>query len=88
VVDVEDVEEAVTKTKMNQEVEEATELLVTNLTLEVEAAVEAEEEAETKIKTEMTTRSHTNKRNLKIQLRINSTVCSEHQLLRTTKSRW
>ena len=79
-------EEAATKTKTNQEAEEATEQQEINRMLVTEVAVVVEDAVEKTTTTEMTP-NLTNKRKLKVQLKINSILCLEHQLPRTTKSR-
>jgi hypothetical protein len=79
-------EEEVTKILKKQVVEVATEQLVMHHTKETEEAEVAVDEVEKEIKTVMS-QNLTNKRKIKIQLKINSTVFSEHQLLRTPRNR-
>lgn len=79
-------EEEVTKILKKQVVEVATEQLVMHHTKETEEAEVAVDEVEKEIKTVMS-QNLTNKRKIKIQLKINSTVFSELQLLRTPRNR-
>jgi hypothetical protein len=79
-------EEEATKTLKKQVVEVATEQLVMHHTKETEEAEVAVDEVEKEIKTVMS-QNLTNKRKIKIQLKINSTVFSELQLLRTPRNR-
>jgi hypothetical protein len=79
-------EEEATKILKKQVVEVATEQLVMHHTKETEEAEVAVDEVEKEIKTEMSP-NLTNKRKIKIQLKINSTVFSELQLLRTPRNR-
>jgi hypothetical protein len=79
-------EEEATKILKKQVVEVATEQLVMHHTKETEEAEVAVDEVEKEIKTVMS-QNLTNKRKIKIQLKINSTVFSELQLLRTPRNR-
>jgi hypothetical protein len=79
-------EEEVTKILKKQVVEVATEQLAMHHTKETEEAEVAVDEVEKEIKTVMS-QNLTNKRKIKIQLKINSTVFSELQLLRTPRNR-